>query len=215
MDLELKNAAFMQSRAALRPTVLVADDHALVREGLKTVATATLGSTLFLEAHDGDSLLHVARMTPEIRLALIDLKMPGMQGGARLFELARRYPHVPVVVISTLSAPDVAYQVLRIPTVHAFVPKEASSGSLRSAIEAAICGRKLAYEHREHSMQPQLALTPRQQEIRSLLRQGMRNKMIAQVLGISEGTVKNHVTDILKILKASNRTQAAQLHEGE
>ncbi len=77
-------------------------------------------------------------------------------------------------------------------------------------------GRKLAYAQLErHRAHPQIALTPRQQEIRSLLRQGMRNKMIAQVLGISEGTVKNHVTDILKILKASNRTQAAHLHEGE
>jgi DNA-binding NarL/FixJ family response regulator len=206
MGLEMKHAA----------TVLVADDHALVREGIKTVAAAILGSTRFLEAHDGDSLLHAARLSPEIRLALVDLKMPGMQGGARLFELSRRYPTVPVVVISTLSSPDVAHQVLRIPSVHAFVSKAASSCSLRSAIEAAMLGRKLEYVHREpRSAQPHVSLTPRQQEIRSLLRQGMRNKMIAQVLGISEGTVKNHVTDILKILKASNRTQAAQLHEGE
>ncbi|HKU15147.1 MAG TPA: response regulator transcription factor [Steroidobacteraceae bacterium] len=212
----MKNAAVADGRAAPHPTVLVADDHALVREGLKTVAAATLGSTRFLEAHDGDSLLHAARQSPEIRLALVALRMPGMHGGARLFELARRHPHVPIVVIAALSSRDVASQVLRIPTVHAFLPRAASSGSLRSAIEAAMHGRKLAYEDsRSQAAQQQLALTPRQQQIRGLLRQGMRNKMIAQVLGISEGTVKNHVTDILKILKASNRTQAAQLHEGE
>jgi len=59
------------------------------------------------------------------------------------------------------------------------------------------------------------ALTPRQEEIRLMLRQGMSNKMIAAVLGISEGTVKNHVTEILRVLNANNRTQAAQQQHSE
>jgi DNA-binding CsgD family transcriptional regulator len=68
----------------------------------------------------------------------------------------------------------------------------------------------MSYEASGLRAQPQPALTPRQEEIRLMLRQGMSNKMIAGALGISEGTVKNHITEILRVLNANNRTQAAQ-----
>ena len=83
---------------------------------------------------------------------------------------------------------------------------------VRAAIRAALTGKKISSPCvRPARAQPSLALTPRQEEIRDLLRQAMSNKMIAGVLGISEATVKNHITEIFKALNVTNRTQAAQL----
>jgi DNA-binding NarL/FixJ family response regulator len=101
---------------------------------------------------------------------------------------------------------------LSIPTVQAFVPLSFGFDELRKGIEAALAGRRLAFvAPHENPVSSRDALTPRQQEIRNLMRQGMTNKMIASVLGISEGTVKNHISGIFKVLNATNRTQVARL----
>jgi DNA-binding NarL/FixJ family response regulator len=127
----------------------------------------------------------------------------------RVAELTSRQPNTPLVVISALVSPEITRRIMTIPTVYAVVPKTAHPSHLRAAIEAAVQRRRLPY------VQPgtarQNALTARQEEIRSLLRQGLSNKRIAGTLGISEGTVKNHITGILRILNATNRTQAAQV----
>lgn len=208
----MTNAAVAERTAANHHTVLIADDHVLVRDGIKMWVAGMLGSVTFFEVGDGDALFIAARRTPPVHLALVDLKIPGMQGGMRLLELARRHPQIPLVVVSALSSAEVVHRIMSIPTVYAFVPKTASREMMRAAIHAAMQGTKLQYVHGYvRSAQPEVRLTPRQEEIRSLLRQGLRNKMIARILGISEGTVKNHITDIFRALKATNRTQAAQL----
>ena len=202
-------------------TILVADEHALSRDALKPLLTGMLAPLLsslqFLDAGDGDALLRVAASTPGIRLALVDLRMPRMRGGLRLNELARRHPDLPLVVISSMSAPALIERTLRVPTVHAFVPRHAGAADLRAGIEAALQGRKLPVPVAAFSRPRPMngarcssALTPRQEEIRNLLREGMSNKAIATLLGITEGTVKNHITDIFRALNATNRVQAAQ-----
>ena len=119
---------------------------------------------------------------------------------------------LPLVVISALTSPDVVRRTLDIPSVHAFVPKSAPSDQIGAAIGAALRGCKLPFAHRApESRRPEVVLTPRMEEVRQLLRQGMSNKLIARTLGISEGTVKNHMSEIFKALQVSNRTQAAQL----
>lgn len=193
-------------------TVLIADDHALVRDGMRGLVAAVLGEVHCLEVGDGDALMRAARAHPTARLALVDLNMPGMERGFRLAELAHRHPKLPLVVISALTSPDVVRRTLEIPSVHAFVPKSAPSEQICMAIEAALQGRKLPFAHRApEARRPEVVLTPRMEEVRQLLRQGMSNKLIARTLGISEGTVKNHMSEIFKALQVSNRTQAAQL----
>lgn len=193
-------------------TVLIADDHALVRDGIRLLLASILGPVRFLEAGDADSLMRVMRQHPSIRLALVDLNMPGMEKGFRLVELARQNPHVPLVVISALTSPDVVRRTLEIATVHAFVPKSASSDHMGASIEAALQGIKQPFSQTAGAIkQPEVLLTPRMEEVRNLLRQGMSNKMIANTLGITEGTVKNHMSDIFRVLNVSNRTQAARL----
>ncbi len=194
-------------------TVLIADDHALVRDGMRGLVCDVLGDEVrCLEAGDGDALMRAASAHPSARFALVDLNMPGMERGFRLAELAHRHPNLPLVVISALTSPDVVRRTLEIPSVHAFVPKSAPSEQICAAIGAALQGRKLPYAHRApEARRPEVALTPRMEEVRQLLRQGMSNKLIARTLGISEGTVKNHMSEIFKALQVSNRTQAAQL----
>lgn len=202
-----------RSTPHLDAPVLIADDHALVRDGIRMLITSILGPVSFLEAEDAESLLRVMRENPGVRLALVDLNMPGMEKGFRLTELSRQNPDVPLVVVSALTAPDVVRRTLEIPTVHAFVPKSANSEIIGAAIDAALQGRKLPYTQTASggAKRPEVVLTPRMEEVRNLLRQGMSNKMIASTLGITEGTVKNHMSEIFKALNVSNRTQAARL----
>ena len=194
-----------------RLTVLVADDHALVRGGIKMFVGTIVDNANFVEADDGESLMRAAHWHQSIDLAIVDLNMPSMHGIFRLIELSRRRPSLPVVVVSGMNSPDVVRRVVNVPTVCAFVPKNADPVAMRLAIEAALQGRRVAPAE-PASVRLDHALTPRQDEVHRLLSRGMSNKAIAGVLGISEGTVKNHVTEIFRVLNATNRTQAAQLH---
>ena len=194
------------------PTILVADDHTLARSGIKLLVSALLGDVRFVEADNGDALMNAVHWHPEIRLALIDLDMGAMHAGLRLVELSRRRPALPLVVVSASASADKARKVMNIPTVCAFVPKNSEVASIRTAIEAALHGRRITVP--ELQVPNRNALTPRQEEVHRLLSQGMSNKMIAGALGISEGTVKNHVSEIFRTLNTTNRTQAAQMLYG-
>lgn len=209
---DTSDAAPVRSVARL-VTVLIADDHALVRDGIKMLVTHILGSVKFLEAGDADSLLRLASSHASIDLALVDLNMPGMERGFRLAEMARLHSLLPIIVISALTSPDIVRRTLDIATVYSFVPKSATSDHIRLAIDAALNRIKLPFNLTlPSSARSDLALTPRLEEVRQLLRQGMSNKMIASTLGITEGTVKNHMSEIFKALNVSNRTQAAQIN---
>ena len=197
--------------ADLSPTLIIADDHHLVRDGIKLMVQALLPRARVLEASDADSLWRQARVLPTPDLALVDLNMPGMERGARLAWLARDFPRLPLVVVSALTSPDVQRRMSDLPTVHAFVPKSGGGEQMREAIAAALSGHRLPLAMTQPAhLPPHEALTPRMQEIRALLQQGLSNKRIAQQLNISEGTVKNYMTEIFRLLSVSNRTQAAR-----
>jgi DNA-binding NarL/FixJ family response regulator len=200
-----------------RCTVLVADSHALVRDCFKLLVADVLPQSRFLDAGDGNSLFaHAAQAGAAIRVALVDLVMPGMRNGQRLLELARDYPAIPVIATSAVASPELARWVVSIPSVHAFVPKSASVDDWYLAIACALARRKapFAYGKDSHAAQ-EPELTPRQAEIRGLLREGLSNKSIAKRLGICEGTVKNHVSEILRTLRATNRAHVVRLSFGE
>lgn len=201
------------SGAGTAPTVILADDHDLVRDGLKLMVCAMLPGAQVLEAGNAPALWQLARRVPTPQLALVDLNMPGMERGLRLASLAREQPRLPLIVVSALTSPDVVRRALDVPSVCAFVPKSAGAARMREAIEAALQGRRLdpwLPDAAAAEALPDTGLTPRMQEIRALLRQGLSNKHIAQQLDLSEGTVKNYMSDIFRLLSVSNRTQAAQ-----
>jgi DNA-binding NarL/FixJ family response regulator len=200
--------------------ILVADDHALVRDGLKLVILQLESRTpiRFLEAQNYRELEEAIRRNPVLELAMVDLQMPGSLRGASLERISHEFPLLPLVVVSAFSSPDVVGKVLKLPSVHAFVPKGASHSCVLEAVRACVERRKVG-EVSDMPAAPQLpqqddqALAPRLLAVHALLRVGKSNKEIAHELSLSEGTVKNYMSEIFRRLKVVNRTQAARLDE--
>lgn len=192
---------------------LVADEHALIRGGLKFILSETLRGLSFIEVVDGPELVAAARGPSSLALAVIDMNLPRLQGGAALLEFARLRPTLPLIVVAGANALDTARRAMTLPTVHAVVSKNADLHEMRLAIGAAMRGKRVAAPMPSAEPRKLAGLTPRQAEVHRLLRQGLSNRSIGALLGISEGTVKNHVYEIFRVLKATNRTQAAQLFQ--
>jgi DNA-binding NarL/FixJ family response regulator len=192
--------------------ILIADDHQLVREGLKLLIGQFDPALSFVEARDYASLRDQLLAHPTLAAAVVDLHMPGSDQGEGLQAIVKSHPLLPLVVVSAYSSPDVVRKALALPTVYAFVPKNGSSACMHTALKAALTHDKIgevtdAPPEATHS--PDL-LAPRLAAVRALLREGKSNKVIANELGLSEGTVKNYMSEIFKSLKVNNRTQAAR-----
>jgi DNA-binding NarL/FixJ family response regulator len=189
---------------------LLADEHALVPEGLKHLNWQKSPGVSYIEFSNAISLLRAAGAAPGANLALIDASMPGMGQGYGLGQVARLLPGVPIVVVSSMEDPKTVRYARTVPTVHAFVTKNSTAQQLHIAIDAALTGHRLnlAVPPRP-SLQPRTGFTPRMVEVHALLRQGMGNRAIAAALSLSEGTVKNYMSEIFRTLGVVNRTQAA------
>jgi DNA-binding NarL/FixJ family response regulator len=192
--------------------VLIADDHQLVREGFKLLIHQFGSATQFLEARDYASLDAQLEANPDVDVVIADLHMPGTSHSSNLELTTLAHPSIPFVVVSAFSSPDVVRKVLALPSVYAFVPKNGSPGNMHLAIQAALVRHKIGELNDAAVMQAPIKenLPPRLEAVRTLLREGKSNKAIAHALGLSEGTVKNYMSDIFKSLKVTNRTQAAR-----
>ena len=200
--------------------ILIADDHALVRDGLRLVLQQLAADEpcVFVEALDYQSLNQQLRAHPTLDLAVVDLQMPGAQRGTSLEGISRSFPDLPLLVVSAFSSPDVVQKVLLLPSVYAFVPKGAGHGCLLAAAQACLQRRKAGEISDVPAPNPplganELALAPRLAAVHALLRVGKSNKEIAYELDLSEGTIKNYMSEIFRHLKVVNRTQAARLNE--
>ena len=199
-------------------TVIVADDHPLFRAAIKEALEASQGETKFLEANSFETLQELVDERPDVDLVLLDLHMPGVSGFAGLVYLCKRYPSVPVVIISATEDPLVIKRALEHGAA-GFIPKSSSIETITYAISQVLMGEIWAPE----SVQPNLPgnnvselalaermaqLTPQQFKVLMMMSQGLLNKQIAYELSVSEATVKAHVTAIMSKLGVSNRTQA-------
>jgi DNA-binding NarL/FixJ family response regulator len=204
--------------------VLVVDDHPLIREALRQVLRALNKDIDLLEAGSAPEALAAADRNEGIDFILLDLALPGADGFEVLRELRERHPSFPVVV---LSASDHAEVVMRALDAGAmgFIPKTASNEVLLGALRLVLSGGVyLPAEVLRHTPAPalvsrpattaagigyrDLGLTERQAQVLALVVQGKPNKIICRELNVAEGTVKIHVTAILKALGVTNRTQA-------
>lgn len=200
--------------AAPRVTIVIAEDHALVRDGLKMLIRDILPQATYRDASDAASLGLALARQPAPDLALVDLNMPGMVRGDALQDILSQQLAVPVLVVSALSSPDLVRRCLNLPSVCGFVPKNATAAQMKAAIMSSLDGgRPGLVQLAETGSEATVRLSPRLEEIRTLLRIGMTNKGIAQQLNISEGTVKNYMSEIFKQLNVTNRTQAARFDE--
>lgn len=202
--------------------ILIVDDHPLIREAMRSVLGTLDDKLEVVEAGDcADALAAVARH-PDLGLILLDIQLPGMSGLDALASFREQYPAIPVVVIS---ASENREDVMRSIDGGAmgFIPKSQASRVMMNALRLVLAGG--VYLPVEFLGMPATAaaptpatgvtrapadfgLTGRQSDVLSLLVQGKPNKIICRELGLAEGTVKIHVTAILKALGVTNRTQA-------
>lgn len=200
--------------------ILVVDDHPLIREALRLVLKGLDAAMHLLEAANRDSALAIASEHPDLSLILLDLTLPGANEFDLLRELREQYPAVPVVVLSAFDQADVVTSALDAGAM-GFIPKTSSSEVLVGALRLVLSGGVyLPPEVLRHPAGPavgsqqtemshrDLGLTERQAQVLALLVQGKPNKLICRELNLAEGTVKIHITAILKALKVANRTQA-------
>jgi DNA-binding NarL/FixJ family response regulator len=206
--------------------ILIVDDHVLIREGLRQVLKDLNQHIHLIEAADSAMAFRLADEHADIDLVLLDLRLPGMSGFEALVELRKRHPGLPVVVISAHEEREHVVEAIDRGAM-GFIPKSCSSTMLLSALRLVLSGgvylpagalarapaaARVAGPAQPAPPQPSssaaLGLTPRQADVLTLLIQGKPNKIISRELGLAEGTVKIHVTAILKALNVVNRTQA-------
>ena len=199
------------------PTILVADDHPLFREALKGAVSKLLPLARLVESDSAEGLMASAEAHPEADLVLLDLNMPGAHGFSALVHLRAVQPQLPVVVVSAREEPSVVRRALEHGAA-GFIPKSSCPATIREAIAAVLDGGQWAPAQADgaEGLAPEEArvaerlreLTPQQFKVLGMLGSGLLNKQIAHALGVSEATVKAHMTAILRKLGASNRTQA-------
>lgn len=198
--------------------VLLADDHALFREGVRLVLESLVDGPLdVVEASDFIQALSAARGDAALDVALVDLNMPGMDGFSGIEALKRASPNLHLVVVSASEQPSDVRRALDA-GAHGYISKASSSAAMLDAIRLVLTGETFispGLEVPEGGSVPgdaetlRAALTPRQRDVLAMLRQGKSNKEIARDLDLAEITVKLHVTAILRALGVENRTQAA------
>jgi DNA-binding NarL/FixJ family response regulator len=205
--------------------VLLVDDHALFREGVRLLLERLGDEFEILEAGDCAGALELAEQTPDLGLVLLDLALPDKPGFEALSMMRERYPGVPVVVVSgSEDRPSVIEAINR--GAMGYIPKSSNSTLLKSALQlvfakgvyippsvltdrpniAATASTEV--KQKDSKALRELGVTDRQIEVLGLLVQGLPNKLIARKLNLSEPTVKAHVSGALRALNVSNRTQA-------
>jgi DNA-binding NarL/FixJ family response regulator len=202
--------------------LLVVDDHALVREGLVQALLRVPDVSVVMEAADAESALRMFASHGEFDLVLLDLMLPGISGLSFLGVLKKRYPSVRVVVVSALDGPEIVGRA-RASGAAGFVCKARPAAELVEIVAQVLSGDGAGdgQENKKGESRPARASRPRntrpyqdfgltaaQCRVLDLLIKGKSNREIGESLGLTEGTVKVHVTAILKALKVSSRTQA-------
>jgi NarL family two-component system response regulator LiaR len=195
--------------------VLIADDHAVVRQGLRMFLGTDPELEVVGEARDGAEALQMARrLQPDV--VLMDLLMPVMDGVQATAAIRREAPGVEVVALTSVLEDAMVVDAVRAGAI-GYLLKDTEAHELRRAIKAAAAGQvelcpeaaaRLLREVRTPAQEPQ-PLTERETAVLRLLAQGMSNQEIARALNVGEQTVKSHVSHVLAKLGVPSRTQAA------
>ncbi|MFI5273172.1 MAG: response regulator [Ktedonobacterales bacterium] len=197
-------------------TVVLADDHAVVRHGLRFMLEQRSDIQVVGECGDGTQAVRlVTELLPDV--ALLDLLMPAMDGVAAAREIKRLAPRTQIIVLTSFSEDEQIFNAIKAGAL-SYVLKDSSPNDLIAAVRAAARGEsqlhptvaaRLLREMRQRQDTPLNDLTPRELEVLSWVARGRSNHEIALQLVISEPTVRTHVANILVKLHLSDRTQAA------
>ncbi|MCO8626527.1 response regulator [Burkholderia multivorans] len=198
--------------------ILIVDDHPVLRDGVEALLRRNDAALAVVQAASADDAMQMLDQHADIDAIVLDLKMRGTSGVDAIAALAHARPALQIIVLSSSEDP----RDVRAAFAHGalgYVPKSASPHTLLSAIVMVLNGERyvpplLLDDGAAYTIEPprQAAgapLTPRQIEVLRFLAEGVPNKVIADRLGLSEKTVKAHITAIFRTLHVLNRTQAA------
>ncbi len=198
--------------------VLIVEDQSIVRQGLKMILEQNEQFTVVGEAENGlDAIVYLENHLVDV--ALIDIRMPKMNGIEAAHKIKVRWPNIKILILTTFNDEEYALQALKL-GVDGFLLKTSDGQKLISSINSCLEGGMALHEQVAAKVLPRLLekpeadsidvhLTPREFEITKLVGRGKTNKEIANELYLSVGTVKNHLTQILQKLDVRDRTQLA------
>ena len=216
--------------------ILIADDHELFLKGLEFILQANLPEVQTVSAQNYTEIFSLIEQSDDFDLIISDLAMPGASWLTAINKIHQKLPETPIIIISAVFDKEILQQTLDI-GVAGYIPKTASNNLIVSAINLVLAGgvyipHELLYstqktaissETQKEYIAPlktleklannttetqQKGLTDRQIDIVKCIAEGLSNKQIAYKLNLTEGTVKVHITVILKILNVKNRTSA-------
>ena len=199
--------------------ILIADDHALFREGMRHLLSQFEDGVEVIEVGNCAQLLEAVEVHDDISLVLLDLAMPGRDGFAALEVLSRNHSRIPVVVLSASENRDAMQRALDNGAL-GYVPKTATAAVMLQALRLVLAGgvyippalvqpAALTRGNPPSASLPALGLTPRQRDVLALVIDAKSNQAIADELGLSKATVKAHIAAAFKSLGVNNRAQAA------
>lgn len=214
--------------------ILIADDHELFLKGLEFTLKENIENVTVISAQDYTEIFDCITLHKDIDLIITDLSMPGANWLTAITKIHQTLPDIPLIIISAVFDREILQQTLDI-GVSGYIPKTASNNLIISAINLVLAGgiyipHDLLYTPKKQSDTPipdyikplktletdtlsnkdssEKGLTERQLDIVKCIAEGLSNKQIAYKLNLTEGTVKVHITIILKILNVKNRTSA-------
>lgn len=200
----------MDDNPAIR--VLTVDDHELVRKGIAAILSAEPGFELVAEANNGEQAVRLFREHhPDV--TLMDLRLPDTSGVDATRQIRSEFPDARIIVLTSYDGDQDIYRALEA-GVRGYLLKEMVHSEVLRAIRVVHSGKRfIPAEVSQHlsSFFPEVALTPREVEVLSLIARGFGNKEVADVLGTAAGTVKAHVQSILSKLGANDRTHAVTI----
>lgn len=204
---------------AVPARILIVDDHPLFVEALQRAIVSAFPDTETRDAVSIEAAKKVLDSRTPFDVVLLDLALPGTRGFEGLLELRKLHPSLPIVVVSALEDPRIVQDVMRYGAA-GFISKSADRSEIASALKDVMEGSLTLpkgykppeapanSEARGDLVHRLKMLTPKQLSVLRMLRQGLLNKQIAHELQIEETTVKAHVSEILRKLNVSSRTQA-------
>ena len=190
-------------------TILTADDHPLIRDGLAAVLRAQGGLQVVAEAANGEEAIEAyARLRPDI--VLMDLRMPVMDGLTATRAILGEDPNARIIVLTTYDGDEDIHRALAA-GARGYILKDMMRTELLGVIQAVHRGQRgipgpVAARLAEHT--PRIGLTPRELEVLRLVADGLSNAQVAERIGRTEGTVKVHLKNILQKLDVNDRTEA-------
>src|SRR5215212_6128709 len=203
--------------------ILIVDDHALVRRGMNYVVKEGFPDADVIEAESSAAALEAMKTSAKVDMALVDVRMPDLDGLELLRTVKAEWPDIPVIMLSTYENAPYVKRALA-DGASGYLLKDATPEDLSQAINVALSGSGNVLSPRviqnlfddaesgsQNGRRSEFSLTQRENDILGLLAEGRSNREIAQALYLSEKTVKAHLAAIFRKLGVTNRTQAAMM----